>query len=102
MKDETSGYLDYDSSLIGQNETTVIFFHAAWCPSCRSLDSNISAEDSIDNILILKADYDSETDLREKYEVNNQHTLVQVDNEGEMIMKWSGGGTLQSIIDKVQ
>ena len=102
MKDETSGYLDYDESLIWANDTTVLFFHASWCPSCRTLDADISSQSSIDNILILKTDYDTQTDLRKKYWVTTQHTIVQVDSEGEMIAKWNGGNTFQSILDDVK
>lgn len=43
VQQATTGYVDYDQSLLGQNETTVLFFHASWCPSCRAADSNISA-----------------------------------------------------------
>ncbi len=102
MKDELNGYQDYDDSLLGQNKTTVLFFHAAWCPSCVAADRSISSEKDINNILILKIDFDSETDLRKKYWVTSQHTFVQVDSEWEMIKKWSGWNTLESIQDKIQ
>ena len=102
MKDELNGYQDYDDSLLGQNKTTVLFFHAAWCPSCVAADRSISSETDINNILILKIDFDSETDLRKKYWVTSQHTFVQVDSEWEMIKKWSGWNTLESIQDKIQ
>ena len=31
-------YKDYDSSLIWKTNNTVLFFHATWCPSCKSAD----------------------------------------------------------------
>ena len=98
----TSGYLDYDASLIWTNETTVLFFHASWCPSCRTLDDDISAQSSIDNILILKTDYDTQTDLKKKYWVKTQHTIVQINSEWEMIAKWAGGTTFNSILDDLE
>ena len=85
----TTGYLDYDSSLLGENEDTVLFFHASWCPSCRSAESNIK-ETGVDDFLLLKVDFDSSADLRKKYGVTTQHTFVQVDANGELIKKWSG------------
>ena len=98
----TSGYLDYDASLIWTNDTTVLFFHASWCPSCRTLDDDISAQPSIDNILILKTDYDTQTDLKKKYWVTTQHTIVQINSEWEMIAKWAGGTTFNSTLDDLE
>jgi len=81
----------------------VLFFHASWCPSCRVLNKDI--ENNLSNIpsdlSILKLDYDTETELKKKYGVTYQHTLVQVDSSGEMIQKWSGGSNLHSIISKL-
>lgn len=83
--------------------TVVLFFHAAWCPSCRALNSNIESNRSSipARVYILKTDYDSETELRQKYGVTTQHTLVQVDKDGNLIRKWSGGSTLDSIISQI-
>lgn len=82
----------------------VLFFHAKWCPTCRGLDSAINA--SLDQIpsglTILKTDYDTYTDLKKKYGIRMQHTLVQVDNNGNEIAKWSGGSDLDSILEKLQ
>jgi len=80
MKKELSGYKDYDESLLGQNETTVLFFNASWCPSCRAADANFN-ESGVDDILLLSTDYDTYTDLRQKYGITSQHTFVQVDVE---------------------
>jgi len=81
----------------------VIFFRASWCPSCKALNEDI--KDSLgnipENLVILDADYDEETEMKQKYGVTTQHTLVQVDSEGTMIQKWSGGSTLESIIEKL-
>ena len=82
----------------------VLFFKASWCPSCRALDSDIksSLNDIPDGVTILEVDYDTNQDLRKKYGVTTQHTLVQVDSEGNAITKWSGGGSLETIISKLQ
>ena len=101
MKDQMTGYKDYDSSLLGQNDTTILFFHASWCPSCRALDANL-LESGTEDILVLKTDYDTQTDLRVKYRVTSQHTFVQVDANGEMITKWSGSSTISDLLEKVQ
>ena len=101
MKDEMVGYKDYDESLLGQNDTTVLFFNASWCPSCRTADSNIAAS-GVDDILLLSVDYDTYTDLRVKYGVTAQHTFVQVGPDGELIEKWSGSNTIEDIYKKIR
>ncbi len=68
------------------------------------MSSNIeeSAASIPSTLTILKANYDSEKELKKKYGVTSQHTFVQVDTNGIMIKKWSGGGTLQSIVSQLQ
>lgn len=87
-----------------ENGDVVLFFHASWCPSCRGLNKDI--ENNItsipNNVTILKTDYDTETELKKKYGVTSQHTLVQVDKDGNLIKKWSGGGTLSGLVAKIQ
>jgi thiol-disulfide isomerase/thioredoxin len=60
---------------------TVLFFNAAWCPSCRSTDGEINQNLSKipSDLLILGVDYDSAKDLKVKYGVTSQHTFVLVD-----------------------
>ena len=82
----------------------VLFFHASWCPSCRFLDAGIRehADEIPDGLTILKLDYDTETELKKKYGVTTQHTLVQVDAEGNLIKKWSGGISVESIVEQLK
>ncbi|HMO78215.1 MAG TPA: thioredoxin family protein [Candidatus Paceibacterota bacterium] len=82
----------------------VIFFNATWCPSCRALKADIEANLSAipAGTTILTADYDTETELKKKYGVTTQHTLVQVDTNGNLIKKWSGGSKLENLLAEVQ
>jgi len=82
----------------------VIFFHATWCPSCRALIGDIEKNARVipAGTTILKADYDTETALKKKYGVTTQHTLVQVDNDGNLIKKWSGGSKLANLLLEIQ
>lgn len=99
-------YEEYAPSKIAMAEkgSVVLFFHASWCPSCRSLNSNI--EENLSSIpagvSILKVNYDKEVELKKKYGVTSQHTLVQVDKDGNLIKKWSGGSKLTDLISKIQ
>jgi thiol-disulfide isomerase/thioredoxin len=103
--DEQSSYQIYseDKISLAENGKAVIFFQASWCPSCRALNNDIEKNiDSIpSDVTILKADYDKETELKKKYGVTSQHTLVQVDKDGNLIQKWSGGSNLESILSKI-
>lgn len=94
-------YTDYDESLLGATDNTVLFFHAAWCPSCRAADSAISAETIPSNLTIFKTDFDSETELRKKYGVVTQHTFVQIDADGNEINKWVWWNSVEDIEDRL-
>jgi len=100
---DTSGlYIPYNNNSLTSN-SNVIFFAASWCPTCRGLDNAINSElDKIpSNLTILKADYDAETLLKQKYGVTYQHTLVQVDKDGNMLKKWNGGDDISSIVSQL-
>src|SRR5690606_32085668 len=82
-------YVDYDPALLANanDGDVVLFFHATWCPTCRILNNNLNAElaEIPADLTILKTDYDAQTELKQKYGVTYQHTLVQVDAQGNLI-----------------
>ncbi len=89
-------YEEYSANKIiekGESGRVLLFFYASWCPSCRSLDKDINKNLSNipENLTILKTNYDKEGELKAKYKVTYQHTLVEVDREGNMLKKWTGG-----------
>lgn len=98
-------YGPYDESKLAMAETgnVVLFFKASWCPSCRALDADIKASlsDIPADLTILEVDFDQSAELRQKYGVTTQHTLVQVDQSGNQITKWSGGSTLEDLVSKI-
>lgn len=81
----------------------VLFFRASWCPTCRGLDKDIRAHlDTIPgNLAILDVNYDDSTELKKKYGVTYQHTLVQVDSSGNLIKKWMGSPTLSDVVSEI-
>ena len=99
-------YEVYDPSKLALAEKgkVVLFFKASWCPSCRALDADIKANMGAipGGVTILEVDYDKSGDLKQKYGVTMQHTLVQVDAKGNLLNKWSGGNTLTSVIEKIK
>lgn len=79
-------YVDYVDGIIEQTEgPKALFFHASWCPNCRQLDEELVAEGAPEGLTVFKVDYDSRTDLRQKYGVTLQTTVVFVDDVGEAI-----------------
>jgi thiol-disulfide isomerase/thioredoxin len=81
-------YVEYSDDAIAQAEGRVLlFFHAPWCPQCRSVESDILAEGVPDGVTIIKVDYDSRQDLRQQYGVTLQTTFVEVDADGAELQK---------------
>lgn len=91
-------------ALASSQHDVVLFFRASWCPTCRTVDSDIKANLSRipSSLTILDVDYDNSTSLKQKYGVTYQHTFVQVDKDGNVIKKWSGSPTLSSLISEVK
>lgn len=99
-------YAAYDASKVAfaKEGKVVLFFRASWCPSCRALDADIKKNLSQipADVLILDVDYDKYKDLKKQYGVTYQHTLVQVDENGKMITKWSGSPELGDLLRQLK
>ncbi|UWF78299.1 MULTISPECIES: thioredoxin family protein [Microbacterium] len=79
-------YRDYDDGAIeAVSGTKVLFFHASWCPQCRALDEELRSAGVPDGMTVFKVDYDDRVDLRQKYGVTRQTTVVYVDDEGRKL-----------------
>jgi thiol-disulfide isomerase/thioredoxin len=95
-------YVDYSDTAIADAEgTRLLFFHAPWCPQCRSIDSDIVADGVPDGVTIIKVDYDSHQDLRQQYGVTLQTTFVEVDASGNALQSFVAYDTpsLQAVVD---
>lgn len=106
LGEQAGTYQEYQVDLLdnASDGDVVLFFHAAWCPTCRATDDDIAAREGEipSDLTILKVDYDSSSDLIQKYGVTTQHTFVQVDSEGNEINQWSGSATLDDIVENLQ
>ncbi len=104
ISNTTAGvYEEYSEDKIknAANGDVVLFFHASWCSTCRLADKNIKedADEIPSDLTILKVDYDSSTELRQKYGVTTQHTFVKVDENGNEIRQMSSLSSVSSIAD---
>ncbi len=90
VKSDTPGkYVDYSQNVIATTAgTKLLFFHAPWCPQCRALEADIKSKDIPTGVTIIKVDYDSNQQLRKKYGVTIQTTVVRVNDNGELIAKY--------------
>ena len=98
MKVEPASYIPYNEltakSLLAAGKNVVLFFHAWRCPSCKSLNTELTTKLSTlpSNSIVLKVDYDNSSDLKKKYGVTSQHTLVRIDKDMNLVAKnvgWS-------------
>lgn len=78
-------YGDYSPSVLTNGRTKVLFFHAAWCPTCRTADTQLTAWYATHPfpVSVYKVDFDTELELRQRYGVTRQHTYVLVDGDGD-------------------
>jgi thiol-disulfide isomerase/thioredoxin len=104
-------YIEFTQGTLEEysNTNRVLFFYANWCPTCRPIDTELNENESQipEGMSIVRVNFndpdtdDSEKDLARTYNVVNQHTFVQIDENGEEITKWNGGG-LEEIIENTK
>lgn len=79
-------YVAYSEEAIGNTKgAKLLFFHAPWCPQCRSVEASINEGGIPNNVTVFKVDYDSNQELRQKYGVTIQTTFVKIDDAGNKI-----------------
>lgn len=102
MMKETPWYVNYDEAILSAEKKNILFFHAQWCPACRTLEKNLLKSTIPENIQFIKVNFDQSSELKKKYGVITQHTLVQVDQDGNMIKKVAGALSLEESLKKFQ
>lgn len=87
---ETSGqYTEYsEANFTYAKGQKILFFHAPWCPQCRSIEKDILNGEIPSDLTIFKVDYDTNQELRKKYGVTLQTTFVKIDDNKDLIDKY--------------
>lgn len=98
---QPGAYANYNAEAFAKTAgRRVLFFHAPWCPQCRALEQSIKDGKIPDGVTIFKVDYDTNHELRTKYGVTIQTTLVEVGTNGDKVNAYVAynSPTLQSVI----
>ena len=77
-----------------------LYFKANWCLNCKLLEEELKEKGFPDGIDIYEVDFDQAQDLRQKYLVNNQHTLLILDKEEKEIWRdltWNYDKVIETI-----
>lgn len=67
------------------DKPVALHFHADWCPTCRAQDKTFQSlrkEQGLD-ITVLVVNYDTEKDLKRRFKVNMQSTIIVLRGEHE-------------------
>ena len=85
-------YVAYREGVIGDGQTSVLFFHATWCPVCKRADTSLRGWYAGDDALLTtyKVDYDTYKELKKRYGITYQHTFVKIDGQGNALGKLEG------------
>jgi thiol-disulfide isomerase/thioredoxin len=90
-------YATYSDAALQQaqaeNKQLLLYFWAPWCSTCSALDDQLqeTVERLPPQVQVLRVPYDDAKQLKQKYQITVQHTLVKLDESGEAIDKWVGG-----------
>lgn len=97
-------YEDYTLEKLknAKQEFKILFFHASWCPTCKAFEEKILSQVIPENILILKVDYDTNLELRKKYNILTQTSFVIVDNNWNLLKRWIWARNIEDIIEKTK
>jgi thiol-disulfide isomerase/thioredoxin len=78
-----------------------LFFHAAWCPTCRAQEKLIKENLSTlpKDLTILQANYDTETALKQKYGITMQSIVVAIDSSGNEIGRIGDFSSIDKLTD---
>jgi len=97
----TARFVEYDDRAIAASSGTkrVLFFHADWCSLCVYYEGQILDQGVPSGITIIKANYDTEKELKKQYGINVQSTFVLLDENGDAVQTWPFAAGLKEIQD---
>ena len=101
MMKKESRYIEYSPMSFekAKDKKRVYFFHATWCPTCKSTNTEFTekSEGIPTDVVVFKTDYDTNAALKKQYAITYQHTFVLVDENGKEVKKWNGGAIAELV-----
>ena len=84
---ENGKYVEYKEGVIGNGTSSVLFFYASWCPSCKANDELLTSWYNFEEFSrsVHKVDYDTYSELKKRYGVTGQDTFFLIDGGGNEI-----------------
>lgn len=88
------GYIthqEYTNNIDSYKDSRLVyFFRTGWCFVCKVVAAELKANLAAipENTIFVEVDFDTQTELRDKYKVATQTTFVQVDSQGESVAQW--------------
>jgi thiol-disulfide isomerase/thioredoxin len=97
------GYMVYDPADLSDQKSNVLFFKANWCGSCTGLHEDLLENQNKipQDVQVLEVSYDEDYSTRAYYGVRVQHTLVQVDGQGNELKTWQGSSSLEELLTEI-
>lgn len=88
-KDEKFQLFSKESREMMVGKKYIIFFYADWCGTCRKWQKNVLAnlDELPSDTRILKANYDSNTELKKEFKITMQSTAAFVNEDGTFEIK---------------
>ena len=68
-------------------KSSVLMFHASWCPTCKLQDKSLDAlksDPELKNVVLFKADFDKAVELKQTHKVRGQSTFVVFKGKDEV------------------
>ena len=86
-KAPAGAYLDFNPTIIGNGRTSVLFFKASWCSTCKMSEGDLRNlyNTAPPPLTVYRVDYDTNLLYRKKYRVSYQHTFVKIDGQGNFV-----------------
>lgn len=80
-------YMEYFESAVGNGAEAILFFHAPWCPYCAENHNRLTEWYGAETFsrTVLKVDFDTATELKQRYGVTQQDTFVLVNGDGDSL-----------------
>ena len=81
----------------------ILFFYSDRVPKSVTLGQEITLlSDQIpENVTILRVNYDSESDLKTKYNTITPNVLIQIDTDGKEVSRWNDPN-FQDLLKSIQ